>query len=206
MPPNRASNLPAIYLKAVNHAISQGKSKIILFVSGTQSRTPLQIIDDTCYLLNSRGITAGGIREGMNVSSREAVVERFKATPSASIIVNYMALTEGFDAKQVDCIIVGRTTDSESTIIQMIGRGLREWPSKTNCLVINFTGRTDMEEIIHYWRIDEPKDKLKPAIRDKPIYTPKELSQLSMQFTMALNPVNLEQAAYPWSARSPHVP
>ena len=206
LPPNRASNLPAIYLKAVNHAISQGKSKIILFVSGTQTRTPLQIIDDTCYLLNSRGITAGAIREGMNVSTRQGVVERFKAVPSASVIVNYMALTEGFDAKQVDCIIVGRTTDSESTIIQMIGRGLRHWPSKKDCLVINFTGRSDMEEIIHYWRIDEPKEKQKPAIRDKPLYTAKELSQLSMQFTVALNPVNHEQAAYPWFRPFPSRP
>lgn len=198
LPPNRASNLPAVYLKAINHALARGKSKIILFVSGTQSLTPLQVIDATCALLNARGISAGAIRDGMNASDRAGVIRRFQNNASASVICNYMALTEGFDAPEVDCVIVGRTTQSESTIIQMIGRGLRQFPSKSECLVINYTGRTDMEDIIHYWRIDEPKPENQPAIRDKPLRTPKELSQLSTQFTLELGPVNHDQAAYPW--------
>lgn len=198
LPPNRAANLPAVYLKAVNHALARGKTKVILFVSGTQDRTPLQVIDQTCTLLNARGIPAGAIRDGMNAVERRHVISRFQNTPSASVICNYMALTEGFDAPEVDCVIVGRTTQSESTIIQMIGRGLRQYPSKKECLVINYTGRSDMDDIIHYWRIDEPKTPQQPALRDNPVRTPKELSQLSTQFTLELNPINHDQATYPW--------
>ena len=141
LPPNRAANLPSIYLKAVQHALGQGREKIIVFVSGTQDKSPMHIIDESVILLNSRGITAGAIREGMSSNARREAVKRYRAATGASALISYMALTEGFDASETDCVVIGRTTKSESTIIQMIGRGLRQHPGKLDCLVINYTGR-----------------------------------------------------------------
>ena len=56
------------------------------------------------------------------------------------VLVNCMVLTEGFDEPSVDCIIVARPTRSESLFIQMVGRGLRLYPGKTDCTVICLAG------------------------------------------------------------------
>lgn len=56
------------------------------------------------------------------------------------VIVNCGVLTEGFDEPSLDCVIVARPTRSESLFAQMVGRGLRLYPGKTDCLVICLAG------------------------------------------------------------------
>jgi len=56
--------------------------------------------------------------------SREDVVEWFKTTPKA-ILMNVQVFTTGFDAKDVECIILNKATTSLSLFIQMVGRGSR---------------------------------------------------------------------------------
>lgn len=47
-------------------------------------------------------------------------------------------LTEGTDIPCVDCILLARPTRSATLFQQMFGRGLRLFPGKENCLVIDF--------------------------------------------------------------------
>jgi DNA repair protein RadD len=61
------------------------------------------------------------------------------------VVINVAVLTEGFDAPPVSCIILTRPCSYKSTMVQMIGRGLRtidpvEYPNiiKTNCIVLDF--------------------------------------------------------------------
>jgi superfamily II DNA or RNA helicase len=56
--------------------------------------------------------------------SREDVVEWFKTTPKA-ILMNVQVFTTGFDAKDVECIVLNKATTSLSLFIQMVGRGSR---------------------------------------------------------------------------------
>jgi len=46
--------------------------------------------------------------------------------------------TEGFDAPATKCVMVARPVKSDSLYIQMVGRGLRPWPGKTHCVIIDF--------------------------------------------------------------------
>jgi superfamily II DNA or RNA helicase len=46
-------------------------------------------------------------------------------------------LTEGTDLPRTDCILLARPTCNASLYIQMIGRGLRTHPDKTDCLVLD---------------------------------------------------------------------
>ena len=61
------------------------------------------------------------------------------------VVVNVAVLTEGFDAPPVSCVVLTRPCSYKSTMVQMIGRGLRtinqeEFPGviKTDCVVLDF--------------------------------------------------------------------
>lgn len=55
-------------------------------------------------------------------------------------LVNCMVLTEGFDEPSVDGVIIARPTQSKPLMIQIVGRGLRLYPNKTDCLVLDMVG------------------------------------------------------------------
>ncbi len=49
-------------------------------------------------------------------------------------------LTTGFDAPHVDLIAILRPTESVSLYQQIVGRGLRLAPGKTDCLILDYAG------------------------------------------------------------------
>jgi DNA repair protein RadD len=56
-------------------------------------------------------------------------------------LVNVSVLTTGFDAPHVDVVAILRPTESASLYQQIIGRGLRLSPGKTDCLILDYTGQ-----------------------------------------------------------------
>lgn len=70
---------------------------------------------------------------------RRAIYERF-ATDETRVLVSCMVLTEGFDAPQTSCVVIGRPTLNPGLYIQMVGRGLRLADGKTDCLVLDIAG------------------------------------------------------------------
>lgn len=53
------------------------------------------------------------------------------------VIINCGVLTEGTDLPRTDCILLARPTCNSSLYIQMVGRGLRTHPEKSECLVLD---------------------------------------------------------------------
>lgn len=53
------------------------------------------------------------------------------------VVCNVGVATEGFDAPSVSCISLARPTQSEILYLQQVGRGLRSFPGKTDCLVLD---------------------------------------------------------------------
>ena len=213
-PVNQAGNLVDIYAQAVHYAIAARRTKILLYVSPNGKRTPTQIINRTAAALKQAGIAAGTIAQDTGSRRRLAALESFANAVGVSVLINYMALTEGTDLPCVDCVIIGRHTLSESTIIQMIGRGLRQYPGKEDCLVLDYTGRPDMSEIIHYWRLDSDRERegddllapdgeeLKPPEKLSKL----ELAELATQFPRAISPLEAAQVEYPWFKPFPAKP
>ncbi len=68
---------------------------------------------------------------------RDEIIALFKAQ-EIKFIVNVAVLTTGFDAPHVDLIAILRPTASVSLFQQMIGRGLRLYENKNDCLVIDY--------------------------------------------------------------------
>ena len=72
-------------------------------------------------------------------SERDEIITDFKLK-KIKFLVNVSVLTTGFDAPHVDVIAILRPTESVSLYQQIIGRGLRLSPGKTDCLVLDYTG------------------------------------------------------------------
>lgn len=70
---------------------------------------------------------------------RDRLIEAFKAQ-QFRYLVNVSVLTTGFDAPHVDLIAILRPTESVSLYQQIVGRGLRLAPGKTDCLILDYAG------------------------------------------------------------------
>ncbi|KAA0019653.1 DEAD/DEAH box helicase [Salinicola corii] len=77
------------------------------------------------------GATPGG--------ERERLIAAFKAR-ELKYLVNVAVLTTGFDAPHVDVIAILRPTESVGLYQQIVGRGLRLSPGKTDCLILDYAG------------------------------------------------------------------
>lgn len=70
---------------------------------------------------------------------RDRILRDFKAG-RIRCLTNANVLTTGFDAPQVDMVVMLRPTLSTSLYVQIVGRGTRLAPGKENCLVLDFAG------------------------------------------------------------------
>ncbi len=73
------------------------------------------------------------------LAERDELISRFKAK-QIKYLVNVAVLTTGFDAPHVDFIAILRPTQSVSLFQQIVGRGLRLAPGKSDCLVMDYAG------------------------------------------------------------------
>ncbi|MFE8104329.1 DEAD/DEAH box helicase [Brenneria goodwinii] len=72
-------------------------------------------------------------------AERDALIDAFKQQ-RLRYLVNVAVLTTGFDAPHVDLIAILRPTESVSLYQQIVGRGLRLFPGKTSCLILDYAG------------------------------------------------------------------
>lgn len=68
---------------------------------------------------------------------RAKILARFKAQ-RIKYLVNVSVLTTGFDAPHVDVVALLRATESVALLQQMIGRGLRVFDGKADCLILDY--------------------------------------------------------------------
>lgn len=74
-----------------------------------------------------------------DATERAEIIAAFKRR-EITHLVNRDVLTTGFDATHVDCVALLRPTLSPGLYAQIIGRGLRIHPDKSECLVLDFAG------------------------------------------------------------------
>lgn len=53
------------------------------------------------------------------------------------VLLNCGVFTEGTDIPNIDCVVLARPTKSRNLLVQMIGRGMRLFPGKINCHIID---------------------------------------------------------------------
>jgi len=99
---------------------------------------------NVCAAFNDAGVAAVMVHGEMSDAERRSVLEAY-ATGNARVVVNVAVLTEGWDHPPTSCVVLLRPSSFKSTMIQMVGRGLRtvspeEHPGviKTDCIVLDF--------------------------------------------------------------------
>ncbi|RMF21475.1 MAG: hypothetical protein D6760_09390, partial [Deltaproteobacteria bacterium] len=71
-------------------------------------------------------------------------------------LCNVNVLTTGFDAPGIDCVVLLRPTLSPGLYYQMVGRGFRLHPGKSDALVFDFGGNALRHGPVDALRITEP--------------------------------------------------
>jgi superfamily II DNA or RNA helicase len=92
------------------------------------------------------GIAAELLTGGTPLGERHAMLERFRAGVTR-VLCNCAVLCEGYDDPTVEVIIIARPTKSRALFAQMVGRGLRLHPGKTDCVVIDVAGNAGRHDI-----------------------------------------------------------
>ena len=95
-------------------------------------------------LLNSHGFRAAEVN-GQSDDRRQVLAD-FDAG-KYNVLCNSMLLTEGWDCPSVDCVVVLRPTKVRSLYSQMVGRGTRLSPGKSDLLLLDFLWMTDKHEL-----------------------------------------------------------
>jgi ATP-dependent helicase IRC3 len=101
----------------------------------------------TAAAFRHRGVAAESVSGGTSMEERRLILKRFSAG-EIDVVVNCMVLTEGYDEPRVDCIVVARPTKSRALYTQMVGRGTRRHPEKTDCLVLDVVGASDEHSLV----------------------------------------------------------
>ncbi len=93
---------------------------------------------------NTADVPAALIHGDLPSEERRAILAAY-AMGKIRVIVNVAVLTEGWDHPPTSCVVLLRPSSYKSTMIQMVGRGLRtidpeEHPGvvKTDCIVLDF--------------------------------------------------------------------
>lgn len=93
---------------------------------------------------NAAGVPTGLIHGNLPGEERRHTLAAF-AAGEIQVITNVAVLTEGWDHPPTSCVVLLRPSSYKSTMIQMVGRGLRtvdqaEFPGvvKTDCVVLDF--------------------------------------------------------------------
>lgn len=145
------------YLESIAEEMIKNASdrKIVVF-------TPLvKTSQKFVEILNSKGFRAAEVNG--ESKDRAEILEDFE-NDKYNVLCNSMLLTEGWDCPSVDCVVVLRPTKVRSLYSQMVGRGTRLHPGKTELLLLDFLWHTDRHELCHPAHLIAENDEIAKAM------------------------------------------
>jgi DNA repair protein RadD len=92
--------------------------------------------------IRERGVSAETVTGDTPTDERDAILASLK-DGRVRCVTNAQVLTTGFDAPNIDLIVLLRGTTSPGLYVQMLGRGMRTHPGKRNCLVLDYAGNIE---------------------------------------------------------------
>lgn len=131
----RSANVDSLNDPAVKQIIELGadRKSWLLFTTGVPHA------EKVLEKLLLCGIDAKIVTGETPKDQRAKIVEDFK-TQKLKCLVNIGCFTEGFDCPSIDLIGLLTATNSTSLYVQMLGRGVRLFEGKQDCLVLDYGG------------------------------------------------------------------
>ncbi|ORX71620.1 P-loop containing nucleoside triphosphate hydrolase protein, partial [Linderina pennispora] len=113
------------------HDIAQGRKSVLVFGVDVKHVNALK------DLFVSYGVNAEAVLGTTPPAERQRILDDFRAR-RVPVLVNCGILTEGTDIPNIDCVFMSRPTRSLVMFQQMIGRGVRRFDGKKDCLIVDF--------------------------------------------------------------------
>lgn len=130
--------------KAVAKAIldhAQDRTRIVGFMPGVEAAHA------TAEACREAGIEAAAVDGSMGARERKATLSDFGAG-RLRLLTNADLLIEGWDEPAVDAIVLARPTRSRALFAQAAGRGLRPYPGKDDCLLLDLAGNLRAHSLV----------------------------------------------------------
>lgn len=109
----------------------QARNKWLVFTAGLNHC--LHVRDE----IRRYGISCEMVTGETPTEERNSILSRFKSG-DVKCVVNVMVLTTGFNAPAIDLMAFMRPTRSPVLYIQTAGRGMRTFPEKSDCMLLDF--------------------------------------------------------------------
>lgn len=134
----RAVNTDRLNTACVDEIIEFGQNRKswIVFCAGKNHA------ENITQLLIERGIDARCVTDETDDSYRDKAVKDHKSG-KLKCLVNNTIFTTGYNNPMLDLIACLRPTQSEGLWVQICGRGMRLYPNKENCLLLDFGRNID---------------------------------------------------------------
>ena len=154
----------------VHHGIKEDRRHWLIFGAG------IEHVEHIADALRAKGIATEAVHSKMADDERDRIIKAFKQGEIMAL-VNNSILTTGFNYPALDMIGMLRPTVSPGLWVQMLGRGTRPAPHKTNCLVLDFAGNTA--------RLGPINDPVMPKKRGMPGAAPVKLCPMCSTYCHA---------------------
>lgn len=158
--------------------LTADRKKVLIFASSVAHAEHIKTELET-----HTGAECGIVIGSTPKEERAETLDRFKGIqiaadllgtvkPELKYLVNVGVLTTGFDAPSVDTVVLLRPTASAGLYYQMVGRGFRLSPEKTDCMILDYGDNIMRHGPVDMIRVDETpggrKKKAAPPMRECP--------------------------------------
>lgn len=122
----------------VNETLEMGKNRKawLIFASSINHAEKIKECFKTKNFFDCEIVTGDTPKD-----KRAKLLQEFKDN-TLKCLIGVNVFTTGFNAPICDMVVIARATRSTSLYVQMIGRGLRTYKDKENCLIIDFGRNT----------------------------------------------------------------
>lgn len=112
----------------------------------------IQHSEDLANIFRENGIHCEAVHGKLDKIKRDKLIEDFKSG-KIKVLTNCQLLTEGFDCPSIESLIMARPTRSLALYLQMLGRGLRIFPTKKECILVELTDNShsiyNLPKLVH---------------------------------------------------------
>ncbi len=130
----------AVHSEIIRHWKEKGQDRATVVFCST-----IEHAQHLAEAFREEGVSAEAVHSEMSDDDNTTILRRFDQG-RIKVLLNVMKLTEGWDCQRVGCVVLVRPCSQKSTMIQMIGRGLRpcidakRYPGviKSDCIVLDF--------------------------------------------------------------------
>ena len=131
-----------------------GDKRTIIFTASVEQA------HETAIYFQRQGVKAAWVSGETPKRERDSMLAAYQRG-EIQVVCNCQVLTEGFDAPSTGAILMAAPTKSDLVYVQRLGRGLRQAPGKSECVVLDFAPLDERSIILAADVLGQPRAVVK---------------------------------------------